>query len=77
MTRLSADANRKRTIKIPLRADLIDEAKRFNVDISEACERGLVEQVSNAWLKENRAAIEDWNRYVRENGLPLAHYRLF
>jgi antitoxin CcdA len=77
MARLSADANRKKTVKIPLRADLIDEAKRFNVDIFETCERGLVEQVSNAWLEENQGAIEDWNRYVEENGLPLAHYRLF
>ncbi|MBX3562239.1 MAG: type II toxin-antitoxin system CcdA family antitoxin [Sphingomonas sp.] len=77
MTRLNVKANRTRTIKIPPRAELVDEAKRLNVDISEACERGLVEHVSNAWRKENRGAIEDCNRYVEENGLPLARYRLF
>lgn len=64
-------------VRITLRADLIDEAKRLNVDISEACERGLVEQLSKTWLQENQSAIEDWNRYVEKNGLPFAHHRLF
>jgi antitoxin CcdA len=26
------------------------------------------------WLRENRDAIEEWNEYVEENGLPLAEY---
>lgn len=29
------------------------------------------------WLEENRPALEEWNRYVEKNGLPLAKYRMF
>jgi len=30
-----------------------------------------------AWLKENRAAIELSNAWVEQHGLPLAEYRRF
>ena len=29
------------------------------------------------WLIENREAIDSWNKYVKEHGLPLAKYRVF
>ena len=29
------------------------------------------------WRAENAAAIESWNAWVREHGLPLARYRVF
>jgi antitoxin CcdA len=29
------------------------------------------------WIEENWEAIQFWNRYVEENGLPLAKYRMF
>jgi antitoxin CcdA len=29
------------------------------------------------WRVENREAMESWNRYVEEHGLPLEDYRLF
>jgi antitoxin CcdA len=29
------------------------------------------------WLEENFEALESFNRYVEEHGLPLAKYRLF
>lgn len=31
----------------------------------------------DAWLEENRAALESSNRYVEESGLPLGEYRMF
>lgn len=71
----------KRPTNVSLSADLIEEAKRLNVNISQACERGLEEQVAKTradqWLEENREAIEYWNGYVEKNGLPLARYRRF
>jgi hypothetical protein len=30
-----------------------------------------------AWLRENRAAIESSNVWLREHGLPRAKYRMF
>jgi len=35
------------------------------------------EKCAKRWLEENREAIEGWNRYVEEHGLPLEDLRLF
>lgn len=71
----------KRPTNISLSAELIDEAKRLNINISQACEQGLEKQVAKTraeqWLEENREALEGWNAYVEEHGLPLARYRQF
>jgi post-segregation antitoxin (ccd killing protein) len=29
------------------------------------------------WLEENKAAIEEYNRYIEEHGLTLEEYRTF
>ena len=80
--RMAAKAQKqRRATNVSLRADLIEEARRLNINISQACEHGLEEQVRKtlreAWIEENRGAIEYWNRYVEEHGLPLAEYRQF
>jgi antitoxin CcdA len=71
----------RRPTNISIRSDLIDEARKLNINISKACERGLEEQVRKSlretWLAENRDALDNWNKWVEENGLPLAHYRQF
>jgi len=71
----------RRATNISIRSDLIEEARKLNINISKACERGLEEQVKKsmreAWLEENRAALDSWNKWVEENGLPLADYRQF
>lgn len=75
------NAAQKRATNVSLSADLIEEAKRLNVNISQACERGLEQQVAKsraeAWLEANREAIESSNAYVEKHGLPLARYRPF
>jgi antitoxin CcdA len=74
-------ASPKRATNISLRSDLIEEAKRLEINISRACEQGLEQQVARAraeaWLEENREALESSNAYVEKNGLPLARYRMF
>lgn len=74
-------AAQKRATNVSIDAGLIDEARRLNVNISHACERGLEEQVSKsraeAWLAANWEAIESSNAYVEKHGLPLERYRLF
>ena len=74
-------AGSKRATNVSLRADLIEEARQLDINVSEACERGLSEEVARArrerWLEENRAAIEASNAYVEKHGLPLARYRMF
>lgn len=71
----------RRATNVSLPADLIEEARRLDINISQACEKGLSEQVSKSraerWIDENREAIDYWNAWVEEHGLPLAKYRKF
>ena len=71
----------KRATNISLSSDLIEEARRLDINISQACERGLEEKVARrraeVWLEENREAIDSSNAWVEQNGLPLARYRRF
>lgn len=53
--------------------ELLDEARRMSINISENLERhlrGLVgAEQERRWLKENREAIAQYNRRVAEQGL--------
>lgn len=72
---------RKRPTNVSLSTELVEEARRLGVNLSQACERGLSEQVAETraanWLRENKAALESSNAYVEKHGLPLAKHRLF
>lgn len=72
---------RKRPTNVSLSAALVAEARELGVNVSKACERGLEEDVRKAraaaWLQANAPALEAWNSYVEEHGLPLARYRQF
>ena len=71
----------KKPTNVSLSAELVDEAKRLEINVSEACQSGLAAEVKKAreaaWKEENRDAIEASNEYVRKHGLPLARYRQF
>jgi antitoxin CcdA len=71
----------KKATNVSLPADLVEEAKRLGINMSQACEAGLSEQIRNAqkeeWKRENRDAIESWNKWVAENGMPYDEYRQF
>jgi antitoxin CcdA len=71
----------RRTINLTLNAQAIADAKELGINISAACEQGLVVAISKArgekWLRENHAALESSNAYVEKYGLPLAKYRMF
>ncbi len=72
---------RKRATNLSLDSDLVDEARAFDINVSSACERGLATEVKKArekkWLEENLPALQAWNEWIEENGLPLAKYRQF
>lgn len=65
----------KRAVNVSIRADLVDEAKAFGTNISAVVERALEEEHRERrrqmWRAENREAIEAWNRWVDENGIPF------
>ena len=71
----------RRPTNVTLQANLLAEAKKLGINISEACEAGLHERVAKVrrqrWLEENREAIDDYNARIDRDGLTLARYRQF
>ncbi|HZG09173.1 MAG TPA: type II toxin-antitoxin system CcdA family antitoxin [Allosphingosinicella sp.] len=56
---------------------LLEEAQRLGVHVSGKSENEIRQAVREAWLEENREAIESWNAWTEKNGLPLERYRAF
>jgi antitoxin CcdA len=71
----------RRSTNVSLAADLVEEAKALDINLSRACEAGLEaalrEERKRRWQEENRAAMEVWGTWHEEHGLPLERYRLF
>jgi len=71
----------KKPTNVSLNAELVEEARKLGINVSEACQTGLAAEVKKAreaaWKEENRAAIESWNDYIRKNGMPYDQYRRF
>ncbi len=80
--RMNAASNSPRkATNVSLDTSFVAEAKALGINISQACERGLIETVKEArsalWQDENREKIDSWNAWVADNGLPLASKRMF
>lgn len=77
----TANSTVRRATNVSLNREHLAEARDLGINISQACERGLVETISEVraarWLEENREALDSYNRYVEESGLPLEKLRLF
>jgi antitoxin CcdA len=71
----------KRPANVSVRADLLDQARRHDINLSRALEDRLVELVRekerDAWLVRNRAAIEAYNRRVERDGVFSKGLRTF
>ncbi|MGB0506495.1 MAG: type II toxin-antitoxin system CcdA family antitoxin [Pikeienuella sp.] len=71
----------KKPTNLSLDQDLVQDARTFGVNLSQAAESGLRQAVqeakATAWKLENADALSSSNDWVEENGLPLEKYRLF
>lgn len=71
----------KKPTNLSLSASLVEEARGIGINVSQACEEGLAVAVKaekeRRWLEDNRKALDGINKWVEENGLPLARYRMF
>jgi len=76
---LRARTPRKRSVNVSIREDLADEAKSFATNMSALLENAIEdrhkEMRRQRWREENRPAIEAWNRWVEENGVPFEELR--
>ncbi|MBX9453502.1 MAG: type II toxin-antitoxin system CcdA family antitoxin [Mesorhizobium sp.] len=71
----------RKAANLSIDAHVLAEAKALSVNISRAAEAGISDAVrqekERRWKEENRGALESWNRWVEENGIPLSEYRQF
>ena len=71
----------RRPTNVSLPVSLVDVARSLDINLSQACEQGVIAAVKaereRQWKRTNKAAIEDYNQWVDENGLPLSEYRQF
>ena len=69
----------RRPTNVSLPVSLVEDARLLDINLSRACEQGIVAAIKaereRRWKDQNKEAIEDYNRWVEENGLPLAEYR--
>lgn len=63
---------KRRPLNVSVRADLIEAAKGFSLNTSQAAEAGIAAAVKraqeDAWIEQNRTAIEAHNARVDERG---------
>ena len=76
---LSDPPAKKRAVNVFVDANLVDEARRMRINLSETLERRLrtivrAEQ-EKRWLEENRAAIASINEFIDRNGLLASRLR--
>ncbi|WGV16908.1 type II toxin-antitoxin system CcdA family antitoxin [Fuscovulum ytuae] len=71
----------RRATSMTLDAALLDEARALGLNISRAAEEGIRAQVraerSRRWKEDNAADIAAYNKWIEENGVPLARFRKF
>ncbi|MBC7635927.1 MAG: type II toxin-antitoxin system CcdA family antitoxin [Acetobacteraceae bacterium] len=77
----TAQRTQRRPTNVSLDRALVDEARSLGINLSQACERGIIEQLAKTraerWADENREALASSNAFVEARGLPLAGNRQF
>ena len=62
----------KRSANLSINADLLQQAKQLNINLSQTLEQHLAEIIRQAqrsqWLAENKDALDDYNRRMEKHG---------
>ena len=74
-------AHSRKPANLTIDANLLVEAKKLGINLSQAAESGISKAVAQArvkaWKRENAEALASHNEWIEKNGLPLARYRQF
>jgi len=66
--------SQRRPTNVSLDRALVEEARAVGINLSQACERGITEQLAKTkaerWVAENREALASSNAFVEAYGLP-------
>ncbi len=62
----------KKSANLSINAELLLQAKRLNINLSQTLEQHLAEIVRQAqrdlWLAENKGALDEYNRRIESRG---------
>lgn len=62
----------KKPAHLSINSDVLRQAKMKRINISDVCEKSLVEALRERnrqeWLESNREAIEEYGRFIEKNG---------
>ena len=65
----------RRPTNVSLPVSLVEEARSLDINLSRACGQGIIAAVKaereRQWKQNNKAEIENYNKWIDENGLPL------
>lgn len=63
----------KKPTNLSIRTDLLEQARALDINLSSELEKHLVEVIrqrrAEQWLKDNREAIEAYNRHIERDGI--------
>ena len=67
------DTAPKRALNLSVNSNLLEEARRYKLNLSKLLEQALVEALTEKkrteWLEQNREALEAYNERVEERGV--------
>ena len=71
----------KKPAHLSINSDLLQQAKMKRINISDVCEKSLVEALREKnrqeWLESNREAIEEYGAFIEKNGCFADKLRCF
>ncbi|MBU0556253.1 MAG: type II toxin-antitoxin system CcdA family antitoxin [Alphaproteobacteria bacterium] len=74
-------SGKRKPVNLSLDTGVVEAAREAGINLSQTCEAALraaaKAERERRWQEENRGAIEEWNAWIAEHGLPLAKYRQF
>lgn len=77
----SIGSGKRKPVNLSIDTGVVQAARAAGINLSQACEAALrtaaKAERDRQWKEENRAALEGWNRWLDENGLPYGDLRLW
>lgn len=77
----SSAKNTKRAINLSLSSDVLEAAKKLNINVSKVCDAHLKEYVlreqERRWREDHADFITEYNNTLESEGLPLDSWRSF
>jgi antitoxin CcdA len=73
LTQTIASRRRKKATNLSVDDNLLDQARRLNLNLSQLLEASLTEAIHEhqraEWLRKNRAALDAYNEHVEKHGV--------